>query len=184
MSHAASRPVASLVLPPSLYLGPCSSASSRPFLEGNSISHVLSIGATPSEKVNGVQYQRISISDSPSSSITEVCNSACVIIDDALRSNNGTGKILIHCSAGISRSPMIVIAYLMKRQNMALKAALGCVVCARPQISPNPGFIQQLKELEVQLFNTSSLDIDELPRREKDRVALFADQLSVGGDEI
>ncbi|KAK5994294.1 Dual specificity protein phosphatase 1 [Cladobotryum mycophilum] len=169
------RSSASLILPPSIFLGPCSAASSGPFLQANSISHVLSIGATPAAKVDGVEYHRLAINDSPSSSITKVCDSACQIIDDALGSKNCNGKILIHCSAGISRSPTVVAAYLMKRHDMSLKAALGQIIQARPQVSPNPGFIQQLKELEVQLCGSSSLHVNELPRREKDRIELFLD---------
>ncbi|KAH7883468.1 protein-tyrosine phosphatase-like protein [Phlebopus sp. FC_14] len=170
-----SQPPVSLILPPSLYLGPCSTASSKPFLTTNSITHVLSVGATPAHEVEGVTYHRISLSDSPSSSISKVCDSACKIIDDALQSKNNTGKILVHCSAGISRSPMVVAAYLMKCRGMTLKAALKQIVEARPQVSPNSGFLQQLKDLEMELFGTVSLDVDELPMREKDRLALFAE---------
>ncbi|PFH48570.1 hypothetical protein AMATHDRAFT_103347, partial [Amanita thiersii Skay4041] len=164
---------ASLVLPPSIYLGPCSAASSKSFLTTNSITHVLSIGASPSVKVDGVIYHRLSVSDSVSSSITKVTDAACDIIDGAIAAKKGTGKILVHCAAGISRSPMVVTTYLMKRRGMTLKAALGQIVRVRPQISPNAGFLQQLKDLEMELFGSISLEVEELPKREKDRLALF-----------
>ncbi|KAJ7118619.1 protein-tyrosine phosphatase-like protein [Mycena crocata] len=169
---------ASLILPPSIYLGPCSAASSKSFLTANSITHVLSIGATPKENIDGVVYHRISLTDSPSSSILKVYDVACTIIDAALRSKNESGKILVHCSAGISRSPTIAVAYLMKCRGMSLKAALGQILKVRPQVSPNPGFLAQLKELEMELFGSVSLDIDELPKREKDRLAFFNDTAS------
>jgi atypical dual specificity phosphatase len=195
----------SLVLPPSLYLGPCSAASSKQFLSSNSITDVLSIGANPSSqgggsgRVEGVTYHRLSINDSTSSSISKIVDAACEIIDSAILASsfsssesskksgggngngNGKGKILVHCSAGISRSPMIVAAYLMKRKGMTLKAALGQIIRVRPQISPNAGFFQQLKEMEMELFGTavSSLEgVDELPKREKDRLALFEERES------
>ncbi|KAI0256963.1 protein-tyrosine phosphatase-like protein [Lactifluus subvellereus] len=163
----------SLVLPPSLYLGPCSAASSKPFLMGSSITHVLSIGANPSSKVDGVTYHRLSLSDSVSSSISKITDTACEIIDGVVASKEGTGKILVHCSAGISRSPMVIAAYLMKRKGMTLKAALGQIIRVRSQVSPNAGFLQQLKEMEMELYGSSSLEVDELPKREKDRLALF-----------
>jgi atypical dual specificity phosphatase len=171
-SKAPHDPV-SLVLPPSLYLGPCSAASSKPFLTGNSITHVLSIGANPSAKVDGVTYYRLSLSDSVSSSISKITAAACEIIDGSIASKKGTGKILVHCSAGISRSPTVIATYLMKRKGMTLKAALGQIIRVRPQISPNAGFLQQLKEMEMELYGSSSLEVDELPKREKDRLALF-----------
>ncbi|KAH9933826.1 protein-tyrosine phosphatase-like protein, partial [Fomitopsis serialis] len=167
----------SLVLPPSLYLGPCSAASNKAFLTANSVTHVLSIGSTPSQKVDGVTYHRLSLNDSPSSSISKVSDEACKLIDGAIASkskgSSGKGKILVHCSAGISRSPALVVAYLMRSRGMSLKAALGQVVRARPQVSPNSGFLEQLKRLEEELFGSVSLDIDEIPKREKDRLALF-----------
>ncbi|KAI6117998.1 protein-tyrosine phosphatase-like protein [Pisolithus sp. B1] len=164
----ASQDSASLVLPPSLYLGPCSAASSKSFLAKNSITHVLSIGASPSAQVDGVAYQRLSINDSVSSSIAKVTDTACNLIDKALASKKGKGKILVHCSAGISRSPMVVAAYLMKRKR-------NDIIRVRPQVSPNAGFLQQLKDLEMELYGSVSLEVDELPKREKDRLALFAE---------
>ncbi|KLO13169.1 phosphatases II, partial [Schizopora paradoxa] len=160
---------------PSLYLGPCSAASSKAFLSSNAVTHVLSVGATPTNPVEGVVYQRISISDSPSSSITKVCDAACDIIDAALRSHKGKGKIFVHCSAGISRSPMVfeMVQYLMQRRGMSLREALSQIVRVRPQVSPNAGFLAQLKELELELRGEASLDVEELPKREKDRLELL-----------
>jgi atypical dual specificity phosphatase len=56
---------------------------------------------------------------------------------------------------------------------MSLKAALGQIVRVRPQVAPNAGFLAQLKELERELFGSVSLEVEELPKREKDRLALF-----------
>lgn len=122
-------------------------------------------------------YQRLSISDSVSSSIVKVTDAACDIIDKAILSKKGKGKILVHCSAGISRSPMVVTAYLMKRKGMMLKEALGQIIRARPQVSPNAGFLQQLKDLELELYGSVSLEVEDLPKREKDRLALFAEDI-------
>ena len=57
-------------------------------------------------KVDGVTYHRLSLSDSVLSSVSKITDAACEIIDGAIASNKGRGKILVHCSAGISRSPM------------------------------------------------------------------------------
>ena len=181
-----STEAASLILP-SLYLGPCSAASNKVFLDANAITHVLSIGSTPASKVEGVTYHRLSLNDSATSLLSKVTDEACKIIDGAVASKGkggGKGKIFVHCSAGISRSPSLVVAYLMKSRGMSLKTALGQVVRARPQVSPNPGFLRQLKELDEELYGTASLDIEELPKREKDRLALFSNdsEVAVTGD--
>jgi atypical dual specificity phosphatase len=80
---------------PNLYLGPCSAASNAAFLAANSITHVLSIGSTPSTNAPSVIYHRLSLTDSQSSSIAKVVDAATSTIDAALASHNRTGKILI-----------------------------------------------------------------------------------------
>jgi len=59
---------------------------------------------------------------------------------------------------------------------MVLKAALRQIVCVRPQISPNAGFLRQLKVMEMELYGSSSLEVEELPKREKNRLALFEER--------
>ncbi|KAI6140052.1 protein-tyrosine phosphatase-like protein, partial [Pisolithus thermaeus] len=137
-----------LILSPSLYLEPCAAASSESFLSKNSITHVLSVGASPSTQVDGVAYQRLSINDSVSSSISKVTDTACDLINRALwkltggeNTQNGTREnILVHCSSGISRSPMVITAYLMKQNGMTLKEALSQIIRVRPQTSLKQGF--------------------------------------------
>lgn len=62
----------------------------------------------------------------------------------------------------------------MTECDMSLKEALGIVIRARPAVCPNSGFLAQLKELEVDLRGTSSMDIDSLPSKKDDRLALFS----------
>ncbi|KAF9522497.1 protein-tyrosine phosphatase-like protein [Crepidotus variabilis] len=171
----------SVIIPSALYLGPVSAATSTQFIASNGITQVLSIGITPSPKVDGVIYHRLSVNDSASASVIPTINCAVEIIDHALKSKKGTGRILVHCCAGVSRSPTLVVAYLMKKRGMSLRDALGHVVKIRPQVSPNSGFIQQLKDMEVELRGVSTLDVDQLPRRETDRLAIFADVVGLEG---
>lgn len=67
----------------------------------------------------------------------------------------------------------------MKSRGMSLKAALGLVLEARPQVSPNSGFLQHLKGLEEELFGAVTLDVDQMPKREKDRLAMFVNDISI-----
>lgn len=55
------------------------------------------------------------------------------------------GNILVHCLAGVSRSPTIVAAYLMFKKRLRYKEALAIIKQTRPFVNPNPGFIEQLK---------------------------------------
>ncbi|KAK6353717.1 hypothetical protein TWF730_008146 [Orbilia blumenaviensis] len=157
---------------PFLYLGPRASAS-RDTLFRNHITDVLSIGSQPPSTVQGVTYHRLSLLDDTDVSIREVSEEADSIIESVRADPNR--KILVHCSAAISRSPTIVVAYLMKHHSIDLYNALGLVVQARPPVCPNPGFLSQLKEMEMELYSAGSLEVEELPRRKQDRLAFFAD---------
>ena len=61
------------------------------------------------------------------------------------------GKVLVHCLAGISRSPAICMAYLMYTMNFSMDQAHDFIKRKRRIISPNLNFMQQLHEYERQL---------------------------------
>ncbi|KAI0051590.1 hypothetical protein FA95DRAFT_1512051 [Auriscalpium vulgare] len=61
----------------------------------------------------------------------------------------------------------------MVKKATSLREALGTLVRARPAVCPNPGFIAPLKNMESRVRGESSLDVDVLPAKKEDRVALF-----------
>jgi protein-tyrosine phosphatase len=58
---------------------------------------------------------------------------------------NETGRGLIHCREGRSRSPSILIAYLIRYHHMTYEEALTLLQSKRPIVRPNPGFAEQLR---------------------------------------
>lgn len=85
-------------------------------------------------------------------------------VDDDFRTNiichfkecisfiEGKDKIFIHCAAGMSRSPTIVIAYIMWKRKLRLNEAIKFVKEKRSIISPNDNFMNQLKIFEELLI--------------------------------
>lgn len=61
-----------------------------------------------------------------------------------------TGKALVHCQMGISRSSTCAIAYLMINRKMSAADAIRTVRLRR-DIRPNDGFLQQLADLDNEL---------------------------------
>jgi hypothetical protein len=59
--------------------------------------------------------------------------------------------VLVHCLAGISRSPTLAIAYIMRQLNLKHDEAYNYVKEKRQTISPNINFVGQLWEYEQQL---------------------------------
>ncbi|KAF3928889.1 hypothetical protein ABW20_dc0110650 [Dactylellina cionopaga] len=155
---------------PYLYLGPRASASASSLTQHN-ITDVLSIGSQPPERVEGVQYHRVTLSDEVSASIRGVSDEVDSIVK-AVSANPGK-VILLHCSAAVSRSPTLVVAHLMKYCGMSLYDALALVIQARPAVCPNPGFLSQLRELELEIYFRTTLVLDELPRKRQDRLKFF-----------
>lgn len=56
--------------------------------------------------------------------------------------------MLIHCSAGVSRSVTIIIAYLIGNRDMTFDEAFEVVKNKRTEANPNIGFIEQLKNYD------------------------------------
>ncbi|KAK1757072.1 protein-tyrosine phosphatase-like protein [Echria macrotheca] len=144
---------AACILPDLLYLGPVSATANTAFLERQGITHILSVGRGPASHIPGITYARLTLTDHESSSIKHCTNKACELIDAVLNSN---GRVLVHCVAGISRSPTMIAAYLMKRLGMTLRESLTLLVEARAVVAPNPGFLRQLSEMEKDIFNGKS----------------------------
>lgn len=57
-------------------------------------------------------------------------------------------KVLVHCAHGVSRSPTVVAAYLMLENGWTRRQAMEWIIARRPVVSPNDGFMEQLKSLE------------------------------------
>uniref|UniRef100_A0A4W6DZC3 Dual specificity protein phosphatase n=1 Tax=Lates calcarifer TaxID=8187 RepID=A0A4W6DZC3_LATCA len=60
------------------------------------------------------------------------------------------GRVFVHCLMGVSRSATLVLAFLMIAEGLRLQEAVAAV---RPHrdICPNPGFLQQLRSLDMSL---------------------------------
>ncbi|KAK0736637.1 protein-tyrosine phosphatase-like protein [Apiosordaria backusii] len=116
-------------------------------------------------------YQFIPCEDSPTQDILFCLENICDFIDahigvpsvqqilsevkpgedgeDVLRREMGRRRrVLVHCDEGASRSPAIVIAYLMRRDKRSLRAAMKEVRARRSCVKPNRSFVEQLRVWE------------------------------------
>jgi hypothetical protein len=125
------------------------------------ISRVIRIGwGFDSPAIPNIIYHDFQIQDLPKEPIIEYLDAITSAIELARTRGH---RVLIHCHAGVSRSPTCVLAYLMKYAGMGLYHAWNIVYKARPIIRPNIGFAKALQEFErLQQQNVtkkSSLDV-------------------------
>ncbi|CAE7314729.1 RABA2A [Symbiodinium sp. KB8] len=100
------------------------------------------------QKLEGYKVQVFDAQDVEEQPMTDLWKSGSEFIDSSLQTGGG---VAIHCAQGISRSSSTCIAYLMMKERMSLDAAFRRVFQARNYIRPNPGFWQQLRDLEKKL---------------------------------
>ncbi|KAH9482170.1 Dual specificity protein phosphatase 22-A [Psilocybe cubensis] len=129
------------VLKDQLYVGNLSAALSVEQRKKHGITHILSV--CPEYPTTGAtqDHLNISIEDSEYADLLIHLPETCRFIDDALRKG---GRVLVHCVMGISRSPAVVAAYLMKTRGYLAPEAITFVRQRRPQVHLNYGFAVQL----------------------------------------
>ncbi len=59
--------------------------------------------------------------------------------------------MLVHCAQGKSRSAVLAVAYLILRHEMTVTEAMSTIKARRGMAEPNPGFRQQLADMERSL---------------------------------
>ena len=134
---------------PNLYISSATPSQELHTLQQNGIRKIVNLTAVhPCLFPDHIKYLHLPIQDMPGEDLLLILGTACDFIQRALDCSHG---VLVHCSAGVSRSAAVCIAYLMKHSRLSLAEAYTRVKQARSVISPNPGFIEQLIKWEKQI---------------------------------
>ncbi|XP_034970836.2 serine/threonine/tyrosine-interacting-like protein 2 [Zootoca vivipara] len=141
---------------PNVFIAEKSVAVNKGRLKRLGITHVLN-GAhgtgvyTGPDFYNGmnIQYLGIEVDDFPDMDISKHFREAAEFLDEALLTYRG--KVLVSSEMGISRSAVLVAAYLMIFHHMTILEALMTIRKKRA-IYPNDGFLKQLRELNEKLL--------------------------------
>lgn len=92
---------------------------------------------------NGISILHIPIKDREDTDIRVYFNAVNEFIKRIFRQS---GKVLVHCRAGMSRSVTLTAAYLIKTQNITPQDALAKIGRVRVCYNPNDGFVRQLHQ--------------------------------------
>jgi protein-tyrosine phosphatase len=127
-----------------VYISDFPSACNINRLKDDGITHILcAILSLDPIYPNDFTYKNVHVRDVSHENLTQYFDECVDFIDSAVKSG---GKVLVHCSYGISRSASIVIAYLMKKHAMTYDEAYDYVKSHRDIIEPNDGFKEQLRK--------------------------------------
>lgn len=132
-----------------LYLGSIGAAYNEKWLTENKITHILCVADSIDSKfADKITYKVIKIRDIPSEDLSAHFEECYKFIRSGLEykynNDKDSGKVLIHCFAGISRSVTVSAAYFCRHYNMKAVQALKLIKSKRTQANPNAGFIIQL----------------------------------------
>mmetsp|Transcript_132544 Transcript_132544/g.264514 ORF Transcript_132544/g.264514 Transcript_132544/m.264514 type:complete len:185 (+) Transcript_132544:84-638(+) len=126
-------PVTEVISPNRLLIA--SAFALNPALVAYEITHVVNLSADVAadgtvDQSNGRSCLSFALEDSDDVLTVEVLTKIVEFLDVALAQESGS--VLVHCMAGISRSPAIATAYLMHKDQMPLKDATAFVQGKRP----------------------------------------------------
>ena len=124
-----------------LYLGSIDDAEALAKSNLHGIRTVLSVCREPvCTRANGVKYLQIPVEDGRRIPIARFD-----AVIDAVSENIRWGKVLVHCLAGLSRSPIIVASWMHVVGYKNIDAALAEINRLRP-IDPSPSLLRSVKE--------------------------------------
>ncbi|XP_076044038.1 dual specificity protein phosphatase 13A-like isoform X2 [Oratosquilla oratoria] len=145
---------------PQLYVGDCDAAMNKQYLLRHGITHIVNAAGNlkggPAAVRTGpdfykdtpLKYIGLELIDLPFANASVHFEVAADFIHRAIASG---GKVLVHCRQGRSRSASIAIAFLMLHRGMTAARSLRILRESRA-VRPNNGFLQQLADLDLQLF--------------------------------
>ena len=130
---------------PGLYIGSIGAALNKVGLLQRGIKHVLCVASSiPLYFPESFNYKQVSVGDRPDQDLFKHFPPCCKFIGRALKAGEG---VLVHCFAGIERSPLICMAWLIKKYKMGVNESLRYMMNIHKKTNPLPGQIDCLHKI-------------------------------------
>ncbi|KAM4566049.1 dual specificity protein phosphatase 14 isoform 2-T2 [Odontesthes bonariensis] len=138
-----------------LYLTDLDSALNRGVLTSRNVTLVVNASGLQDlsyPPLGGLQVLQVPVQDQPHAPLRDYFDP----VSERIRQNH-SGATLVHCTAGRSRSPALIMAHLMRCEGLSLRQAHELVLERRPFVRPNAGFWRQLMDYERALFSQNTV---------------------------
>jgi len=131
-----------------IFISDLPSSCNIDLMKEDGITHILStvLGLEPFFPEDFI-YKNVHVRDVEHQDLSPYFDESVEFIKEAI---NSGGKVLVHCSYGVSRSVSMVIAYLIKEKGMTYQEAYELVKSKRQIAKPNIGFMKQLIIYELE----------------------------------
>jgi len=149
MKLADSDPSYSLVAP-YVYIGDKRMAKDKELMQTLGITHIVNVTKDIRNyfDIPPFKYLKCPCDDTDVAMLNDHFDKAADFIAEGVSEGHA---VLVHCQQGVSRSTSIVLAYLIKKQNLTLKEAYTKVRAARPEAKPKQNFLSQLIAFEQKI---------------------------------
>lgn len=138
---------------PNLIVGNMASAHDEDFLRRKKVHFVLNLTNEPNRiQVDGIEYKSVPLEDDEDEDLSCQLEECYNFINKA-KAASTQQAVLVHSYFGLSRTPAVVLAYLMKEKGWSLREAHEYFIARHPTARPNDGFIVQLLRYEQELGN-------------------------------
>jgi len=133
-----------------LYLCGVAATKNLDELNKRNVKSILTVtdSLTPHIDTNVYKQLRIAVLDSPSTDMHVHFKETNEFIDAAFKDGH---SVAVHCTAGVSRSATVVIAYVMQKNKISYDNAFKLVQEKRQYVDPNCGFKEQLRRYQAEL---------------------------------
>jgi protein-tyrosine phosphatase len=95
-----------------------------------------------------IQTEEWTLADQSQANLISARLSEILQVMDASIHPEENRACLVHCAFGVSRSAAVCAAWLIARNHLSLQQAMEQIRVARPEASPNIGFVAVLRALE------------------------------------
>lgn len=138
---------------PGVLVGNRQAASDRELLDRLGVKAIVCVGSKPFFS-DDLVYHHIGIKDDGEASMQHHFLPAAAFI----ARHRSQGVVLVHCQGGISRSPAVILGYLMIEEGLRLQEAAEVLFLAHPGAKPRQVFLDDLARLSAELSEVGEED--------------------------
>ena len=112
-------------------------------VDKHGVSLVVSVAGGRLQLPAGVEHVKLHVKDDNKDSLLHQLDEVVQLIHHHVSRGD---KVVVHCQAGLSRSPAVIMAYLVRFRRLTVEEALAEVRKVRPRARPRERLLEDLQK--------------------------------------